>query len=369
MANAVLGSSNAVFAMCSTYPAANDGAQALAVQIKALAASFNNPRVVYVATNEALVDPATGFLRASYAATASGSEVHINDLGGQAAGQAILTALAPLLSQVDPQYPAILTSASAAGPILNGTFPSSASGVTSSGTVTWAASDTGIVGGYARVAVTSTAFVTLSPASGFDITQWRGKRVRISGKLRVTSTATSYTGQLLPSWSGMGGVDFVGLGQTFNTFNGNLGNWRFFNIDFDVPVDAVYSSSNWNFIAIASVVGGTVNVDLAELNTEIIGPMRTSIAPMTVASGVSSNTTLTTQSFVSVDASGAARTITLPAVATVTKPITVMKKDSSANAVTVSPASGTINGAASVNITTQYAGLTFYPDGSNWLAR
>lgn len=65
------------------------------------------------------------------------------------------------------------------------------------------------------------------------------------------------------------------------------------------------------------------------------------------------------------DATGGAFTITLPAVA-VGAFVTVKKKDSSANAITVSPASGTIDGAVSQLISTQYVSLDFISDATNW---
>jgi len=65
------------------------------------------------------------------------------------------------------------------------------------------------------------------------------------------------------------------------------------------------------------------------------------------------------------DATGGAFTITLPAVAAGAY-VTVKKKDSSANAITVSPASGTIDGAASQLISTQYTSLDFISDATNW---
>lgn len=71
---------------------------------------------------------------------------------------------------------------------------------------------------------------------------------------------------------------------------------------------------------------------------------------------------------VRVDATGAPRTITLPAAAGVTRRIyTIIKSDVSANTVTIDGnASETINGALTKVISTQYAGCTIQCDGSNW---
>lgn len=71
---------------------------------------------------------------------------------------------------------------------------------------------------------------------------------------------------------------------------------------------------------------------------------------------------------ITVDASGAARTITLPAAASHTARIYVIKKiDSSGNTVTIDAnASETIDGATTVVLSTQYAGKVIQCDGSNW---
>lgn len=83
------------------------------------------------------------------------------------------------------------------------------------------------------------------------------------------------------------------------------------------------------------------------------------------------DTTLTTEACVGVDCTAGAINITLPAVPEQASPITVFKRDASANAVTVlRGGTATINGANSKAITaTQFAGLTFYPDGANWYAK
>ena len=82
---------------------------------------------------------------------------------------------------------------------------------------------------------------------------------------------------------------------------------------------------------------------------------------------VTKTTTYTAASgeLVLASASGGAFTVTLPAVAAGAV-CTVKKTDSSANAVTVSPASGTIDGAATQQVTVQYESLDFISDGTNW---
>ncbi len=85
---------------------------------------------------------------------------------------------------------------------------------------------------------------------------------------------------------------------------------------------------------------------------------------------LSADTTLTHQDhkmLFGVSASGAARTITLPAVTCVGLTVMVKKTDSSGNAVTVARAgSATIDGATSVSLATQYKSVSLVSDGTNW---
>lgn len=85
---------------------------------------------------------------------------------------------------------------------------------------------------------------------------------------------------------------------------------------------------------------------------------------------VTANTTLgTTHSVVGVDATGGARTITLPSAATCAGRMYVVKKrDASANAVTVATTSSqTIDGAATVVLAAQWASVSVVSDGAGWL--
>lgn len=84
---------------------------------------------------------------------------------------------------------------------------------------------------------------------------------------------------------------------------------------------------------------------------------------------VSANTTLDSSYYtVLVDASGGARTITLPAAVNNSARIYIIKKtDSSGNSVTVDAnASETIDGATTYVLTVQYESITVQCDGSNW---
>jgi len=85
---------------------------------------------------------------------------------------------------------------------------------------------------------------------------------------------------------------------------------------------------------------------------------------------VAVNTTLdATHDVVDVDASGAARTITLPTASGINGRVYLIRKlDSSANTVTIDGySSETINGAATKVLSTQYATAEIISDGANWI--
>lgn len=80
----------------------------------------------------------------------------------------------------------------------------------------------------------------------------------------------------------------------------------------------------------------------------------------------SSNTTISNlDSVVFVNAASAPVQITLPS-SVIGKYFDIKKTDSSANLVTITPPSGTIDGAANVTISIQYASVTIIGDGSNF---
>lgn len=93
-----------------------------------------------------------------------------------------------------------------------------------------------------------------------------------------------------------------------------------------------------------------------------------SIAGLKVAS-VSATGQVDSRTFLElVNASAGAITRTLPGAANEGdgRMVTLKKVDSSANVVTIEPASGTIDGAASISLTSQYQSRTFLSDGTNY---
>jgi hypothetical protein len=96
------------------------------------------------------------------------------------------------------------------------------------------------------------------------------------------------------------------------------------------------------------------------------GTIQTTSAGTSAVNSYSVNTVLTnSNTYVLVDASGGARTITLPS-PTSGRVFYIKKTDSSLNAVTISPPSGTIDGAASKALNYQYDSLTIVSDGTNF---
>lgn len=88
-----------------------------------------------------------------------------------------------------------------------------------------------------------------------------------------------------------------------------------------------------------------------------------SVASKTAAYSVSVN-----DQIVKADATGGAFTVTLPTPVGVSgKTYTVKRMNAGANAVTVGTAAGTIDGAATSVLASQYAVLRVISDNSNWL--
>lgn len=90
----------------------------------------------------------------------------------------------------------------------------------------------------------------------------------------------------------------------------------------------------------------------------------------TVVAKTGDYTALSTDSIITVDASGAPATITLPAVASVssattTKKYVIKKVDSSANAVTIT-GSENIDGSSTLVLTKQYDSIELFGNGSTW---
>ena len=103
-------------------------------------------------------------------------------------------------------------------------------------------------------------------------------------------------------------------------------------------------------------------VDALSLN----GLSGTVLIPIVAKTGA--YTATATDEVITCDATSAAFTITLPAVAGITgKPYTIKKTDSSGNIVTIDGnASETIDGATTYLLSSQYDTLPIVSDGSNW---
>lgn len=378
-ADAILGQTkDCIYVMCSTIPRTNAAYVSLAASIKALAESYNNPRIRYAATHEALIDSGTGFLKAEYS-LGGGDQVHITDLGAAAAADAVLASLSDVLAGVSRVRSVYPSSSFTTQLFLNPYFDSAvANNVVSSGSgvsTAFVASDPGVTGGYSRSTFTAggTGYVRLSGTSTFsNIAAYRGKRVFVSGKIRIGGSATSYNGlvdggQVGNLFSGVSNVAGSFCTQT-NAADSARGVWRFFHVEFDLATDARFSNGTVNFVTLASIVGGDVTIDIAELCFGAVGDAFFPASKRPTVASVSANHTCTGETLIKVDASGGARTITLTTAASAPSQVTVIKTDASANAVIVAPPSGTINGAANAQTTTQYGRIVAVSDGSNYFA-
>jgi Zn-dependent alcohol dehydrogenase len=122
--------------------------------------------------------------------------------------------------------------------------------------------------------------------------------------------------------------------------------------------DTAYDATSWNGVTDVAPSKNAVRDKIESLSS----------GGWTVTASKTGNYTAAANEFVPCDASGGAFTVTLPA-ATSGRVVTVKKTDSSTNGVSVAPASGTIDGAATATVYPQYASLEFIADGTNWHIR
>lgn len=174
----------------------------------------------------------------------------------------------------------------------------------------------------------------------------------VTGVAQVTAAGTASTATSIyafnPTATG-GGVAVTKIGmQIENITGGTTNNW------------AIYSAGG------NSVHAGKLNVGSTAAPTSTLHTVGSFATPYAAKSA--SYTLTATDYTVTFDASGAARTATLPTAVGITGRIYVVKKtDSSGNAVTVDgDGAETIDGATTVTLSTQYAGRVIQSDGANW---
>jgi hypothetical protein len=144
--------------------------------------------------------------------------------------------------------------------------------------------------------------------------------------------------------------------STINQLSGATGYYAFG--EYNPTITSIQSGKNFGFLVrpsgAMSSFGLGATAPVSNVDTQSFGA---------AIATVSANTTLDATYFtVLVDCTGAARTITLPTGASHTRRIyTIIKKDASANAVTVSTTAG-----GNLTISTQYAGFEVQYDGTNW---
>lgn len=109
-----------------------------------------------------------------------------------------------------------------------------------------------------------------------------------------------------------------------------------------------------------SLVGGITDAHWVE---DASGGGAATLLPVTVTADY---TVTDDDNFILVDASGGNVDITLPAVSSYDKALYIIRIDSSSNAVSITPASGTIDGAPLDGLTSQYDAFILATDATNW---
>jgi hypothetical protein len=145
---------------------------------------------------------------------------------------------------------------------------------------------------------------------------------------------------------------------------------------YDGQVDVTLSQADFDRISPTAFTGGApLLTDLGhiadpDIDADFLTPAEGNAAYARV--GPSTVTAVKTGAYVAsagevvpCNATGGAFNVTLPAAAA-GRWVTVKKIDASANAVTVVPPAGTIDGAANHPITTQWASRDFVSDGTTW---
>lgn len=128
---------------------------------------------------------------------------------------------------------------------------------------------------------------------------------------------------------------------------------------------SIIGSSNYVSSGIENVVIiNSDNQEVTESNTTIIDGKR-----IWQYVSIDSDYTANDRDFVLADATSGAVTVTLSTEGSSDHWVNVKKIDASANAVTVEPDSGTIDGSANITLSSQYDAVDVYSDGTNWHIR
>lgn len=178
--------------------------------------------------------------------------------------------------------------------------------------------------------------------NGNNLAYWRVISGKISGLIAINANATEdrvvkfYT--IIPNGTVSGGNNDIsfGIGQTFLGLN-------------DTP--NTYLAKG----------GYGIRVNDAEDALEFV---ENNVFPTRLVD--STDNIVSSDDIIFLDASGGGFTVTLVNPVTIGKVYRLIKIDSGFNVVVVTPGSGTINGAASYEITNPYEGKGFVYDGTNW---
>lgn len=111
----------------------------------------------------------------------------------------------------------------------------------------------------------------------------------------------------------------------------------------------------------------TFNGGLDASSATVTGTLTTNGRVSAVVSVTAAYAAVATDDVILCDTTAAAFAVTIPAAnALPGRQITIKKIDTTANAVTITPAAGTIDGAVSLALSTAYEAVTLVSGGNNW---
>lgn len=206
---------------------------------------------------------------------------------------------------------------------------------------------------------------TLYDGSGTATVDWGNQQLVSGNAIRV-----DWGSQQLKDSSGIVCIDWT-LRQIKNSTGANIAGWNVGGVAFNISTPGA-STKGLSILASASQTANlqewqnSSGTALASVDKD--GSAKVAGFAAAIVSKSANYTATSADHTILVDASGAARTITLPAASGASGRIYVIKKtDSSANTVTIDAnASETIDGALTQVISTQYVALMIQCNGTSW---
>jgi hypothetical protein len=173
----------------------------------------------------------------------------------------------------------------------------------------------------------------------------------------TVSTSTTTGGTTFAGGIGIAGSCYVG---NILSTSGNLLVGGAINASGAIYSHTIAGTLNLSNTGVQHTIGGSLYIN----NTLYSQGRKIAVSNKNISYALSPN-----DEIILVDASVASRTITLPSASAIGgySKYSIKKIDSSTNSVILAATSGqTIDGAATVALTTQYASITVFSNGSNW---